>query len=99
MFRVDESHGRYANDCVDSIAGQMASLRGQPTQNDAEKEARRARRAEQKKAIMAKKAEGGEEDAESDYESGTDEDEESESETDTDTDSEDESATKKKGWW
>ncbi|KAK5128885.1 hypothetical protein LTR85_000218 [Meristemomyces frigidus] len=63
----------------DSIAGQMAALKGQPTASDAQP--RRPR-----KAIREARAE----DEESDYESGTDEDEESESETDTDTDSDDE---------
>ncbi|EMC92051.1 hypothetical protein BAUCODRAFT_151508 [Baudoinia panamericana UAMH 10762] len=61
----------------DSIAGQMATLRGQPT---ADPNKPRRPRAE-------KRAQG---DEESDYESGTDEDEDEESETDTDTDSDDE---------
>ena len=63
--------------CTDSIAGQMAALKGQPTA-DPDKPPRRKR--EPVKLV--------EED--SDYESGTDEDEESESETDTDTDSDEE---------
>ncbi|KAH9844539.1 translocation protein SEC63 [Teratosphaeria destructans] len=66
----------------DSIAGQMASLRGQPT-DDPEK---RARREARRKANEAKKLQQAGGDDESDYESGTDEDEESESETDTSTD-------------
>ncbi|KAK5726035.1 secretory subunit [Elasticomyces elasticus] len=62
----------------DSIAGQMASLRGQPTA-DPNKPPRQPRQKRQMKK---------QEDEESDYESNTDEDEdESESETDTDTDS------------
>lgn len=63
----------------DSIAGQMAALKGQPTRDpDAPKPERRRRR-------PAKE--------ESDYESDTEgeEDEQDESETDTDTDTEDES--------
>ena len=62
---------------VDSIAGQMAALKGKPTA-DPNKPKRQRRPV---KAI---------EDEESDYESGTDEDEESESETDTDTDTDEE---------
>lgn len=65
---------------TDTIAGQMAALKGQPTSDPEEKEARAKRRAARRAAH----------EEESDYESGTDEDEESESETDTDTDSDDE---------
>ncbi|KAL1587611.1 hypothetical protein WHR41_03678 [Cladosporium halotolerans] len=61
----------------DTIAGQMAALKGQATSDP---EAKAKRRAARRAAH----------DEESDYESGTDEDEESESETDTDTDSDDE---------
>ncbi|KAK3670999.1 secretory subunit [Recurvomyces mirabilis] len=89
----------------DSIAGQMASLRGQPTSDPAEREAKEAARAErqrrrdeQRKAIQAKGGKEGEGE-ESDYESGTDEDEESVSETDTETDSDEEAAKKKGAWW
>lgn len=64
---------------VDSIAGQMAALKGQPIA-DSEKPRNRK--------LKAKVAEMKEE--ESDYESGTDEDEEEESETDTDTDTDEE---------
>jgi len=62
----------------DTIAGQMAALKGQTTSDPAAKEERAKRRAARRAAH----------DEESDYESGTDEDEESDSETDTDTDSE-----------
>lgn len=60
---------------VDSIAGTMAALKGQPTADPNKPKSRRP----------AKKVE-----EESDYESSTDEDESSESETDTDTDSDEE---------
>jgi translocation protein SEC63 len=63
-----------ANQFTDSIAGQMAAMRGQPVADP--NKPRRQRPQQQKKL----------DDDESDYESGTDEDEESESETDTDTD-------------
>ena len=66
---------------TDTIAGQMAALKGQTTSDPAAKEERAKRRAARRAAHDAE---------ESDYESGTDEDEESESETDTDTDSDDE---------
>ncbi|KAK4575037.1 secretory subunit [Recurvomyces mirabilis] len=89
----------------DSIAGQMASLRGQPTSDPAEKEAKEAARAErqrrrdeQRKRALEKGGKEGEGE-ESDYESGTDEDEESVSETDTETDSDEEAAKKKGAWW
>ncbi|KAK4545357.1 hypothetical protein LTR36_003537 [Oleoguttula mirabilis] len=65
----------------DSIAGQMAALKGQPTASD--ERPRKPKR--EGKRLQAKREED-----ESDYESGTDEDEESESETDTDTDTDDE---------
>ncbi|CAK3979910.1 Translocation SEC63 [Lecanosticta acicola] len=68
----------------DSIAGQMAALKGQTTADP------------NKPRKTRKKIEEPEE---SDYESGTDEDEEEESETDTDTDSEAEDEKPKKGWW
>ena len=58
---------------VDSIAGTMAALKGQPTA-DPNQPKRPVRRPAKVKD-------------ESDYESSTDEDEDSESETDTDTDS------------
>ena len=64
---------------ADTMAGQMAALQGKPTASDVQPRKPR-REAKQLK---------GEEDEESDYESGTDEDEDSESETDTDTDSSD----------
>lgn len=60
---------------IDSIAGTMATLKGQPTADPNKPKSRRP----------AKKVE-----EESDYESSTDEDESSESETDTDTDSDEE---------
>ena len=66
---------------VDTLAGQMAALKGQPT-------------ADPDKPKRQRKAPVKPVDDESDYESGTDEDEESESETDTDTDTE-EDETKK----
>jgi translocation protein SEC63 len=69
--------GWVANVLADSIAGTMATLKGQPTA-DPNKPKKVARR-----PVKAK-------DEESDYESSTDEDEESESETDTDTDSDEE---------
>lgn len=64
----------------DTIAGQMAALKGQTVSDPAAKEERAKRRA----------ARRAQHDEESDYESGTDEDEESESETDTDTSSDEE---------
>jgi translocation protein SEC63 len=64
----------------DTIAGQMAALKGQTTSDPAAKEERAKRRAARRAAH----------DEESDMESGTDEDEDSESETDTDTDSDEE---------
>lgn len=65
-------------DCdSDTIAGQMAALKGQPT---ADPDKPRVPRKRPVKLV----------DDESDYESGTDEDEESESETDTDTDTDEE---------
>ncbi|KAK4630905.1 Translocation protein sec63 [Fulvia fulva] len=71
----------------DSIAGQMAALKGQPT-------------ADPDKPVRNRKLKEKLAQEESDYESNTDEDEESESETDTDTDSEAEEAAKKaKAWW
>ena len=74
---------------TDSIAGQMAALKGQPTAADSSQPKRRA---------TSKKAA----DEESDYESDTDDDEEddaSETDTDTDSEAEEEKAKKKKGWW
>lgn len=65
------------NDITDTIAGQMAALKGQPT---ADPDKPRVPRKKPVKVV----------DEESDYESGTDEDEESESETDTDTDTDEE---------
>ena len=62
-----------ANLALDSIAGQMAALKGQPTADP-----NKPRKTKKPVQLV---------DEESDYESGTDEDEESESETDTDTDS------------
>ncbi|KAL1302813.1 hypothetical protein AAFC00_003151 [Neodothiora populina] len=61
----------------DTIAGQMAALRGAPTAADAKP------KTERRKRVAAA-------DEESDSESGTDEDEETESETDTDTDTDEE---------
>lgn len=74
------------NTMIDSIAGQVAAIKGQPTA-EVNAKPRRPRR-------ELRPAE------ESDYESDTDEDVDSESATDTDTDSEaeDEKA-KSKGWW
>ena len=66
-----------ANAEPDSIAGQMAALKGQPTADPNQPKRQRKQPA---KLV----------DEESDYESGTDEDEESESETDTDTDTDEE---------
>ena len=66
----------FANRAVDSIAGQFAALKGQPTADP------------NKPKKARKQVEPADE--ESDYESGTDEDEESESETDTDTDTDEE---------
>ena len=63
---------------TDTIAGQMAAFKGQPTADPDKPKRERPKR-------VTKPV-----DEESDYESGTDEDEESESETDTDTDSDDE---------
>ena len=62
---------------IDSIAGAMATLKGEPTADPDKPRIKRERKKPVKPA----------EDEESDYESATDEDEESESETDTDTDS------------
>ncbi|OQO09734.1 hypothetical protein B0A48_05137 [Cryoendolithus antarcticus] len=61
----------------DTIAGQMAALKGQPTSDGATQPPPRRPRRQVKPA----------DDEESDYESGTDEDVDSDSETDTDTDS------------
>jgi translocation protein SEC63 len=71
---------QHANLSPDTIAGQMAALKGQTTSDPAAKEERAKRRAARRAAH----------DEESDMESGTDEDEDSESETDTDTDSDEE---------
>jgi translocation protein SEC63 len=71
----------YTNLTPDTIAGQMAALKGQTTSDPAAKEERAKRRAARRAAHDAE---------ESDYESGTDEDEDSESETDTDTDTDEE---------
>ncbi|GAB7366486.1 hypothetical protein MBLNU230_g8279t1 [Neophaeotheca triangularis] len=69
----------------DSIAGAMATLKGQPT---ADPNAPPAQKAPTKRRLPAKKAQ---KDEESDYESDTDDDQdESESETDTDTDTDEE---------
>lgn len=70
--------GHLANENADSIAGQMATLRGQPTADP--NQPRVPRKRVQRKI----------EEEESDYESGTDEDEDDESETDTDTDTDEE---------
>ncbi|KAK5116500.1 hypothetical protein LTR62_008049 [Meristemomyces frigidus] len=103
---VEEVEDEISEPDEDSIAGQMASLRGLPTDSEADRvkrEERQARRDAQRRKVLEQgggdKGDGGEG---SDYESGTDEDVESESETDTDTDSEDEVAMGKKkkgGWW
>ncbi|KAI7090859.1 molecular chaperone [Hortaea werneckii] len=77
----------------DSIAGAMATMRGQPTSNPAEQAERDARRQARREANERKKLQAGggpDDDEESDYESGTDEDEESDSETDTETDTDEE---------
>ena len=71
----------YTNFTTDTIAGQMAALKGQSTSDPAAKEERAKRRAARRAAHDKE---------ESDYESGTDEDEDSESETDTDTDTDEE---------
>ncbi|KAM3422701.1 hypothetical protein BST61_g186 [Cercospora zeina] len=70
----------------DTIAGQLAALKGDATSQDAPKRAKKAKIAEE----------------DSDYESGTDDEEgaSSGSETDTDTDSEaEEEQAKGKSWW
>jgi translocation protein SEC63 len=72
---------QHTNFAPDTIAGQMAALKGQTTSDPAAKEERAKRRAARRAAHDKE---------ESDYESGTDEDEESESETDTDTDTDEE---------
>lgn len=95
---------------LDSIAGQMAALKGQPTA-DPDKPVRNRKVCHCPSQyhlhgtscpLMLTPSQLKEKLAqeESDYESNTDEDEESESETDTDTDSEAEEAAKKaKAWW
>ncbi|TKA24521.1 hypothetical protein B0A50_06678 [Salinomyces thailandicus] len=93
----EESESEISEPGEDSIAGAMATMRGQPTADSAEAAARKARRAERRVANESKKmvgsggaGGGGDAGDESEYESGTDEDEESGSgsETDTETDSE-----------
>lgn len=75
----------HTNNTPDSIAGQMAALKGQAT----------AETSQPRKVKKEKKA------VESDYDSDTDEDVDDESDTDTDTDSEaeDEKAKKSKSWF
>ena len=93
----------------DSIAGQMAALKGQATADPAsagKKKIERKPGRELRKRLEAKKKSkvGRGEDSESDYESGTDdeEDAQSTSATDTETDSDEEEKkrkAKKSAWW
>lgn len=88
---LHEADASFADHTIaDSIAGAMATMRGQPTSDPAKQAERDARRQARREANEKKKLSGGDEDEESDYESGTDEDEESESETDTETDTDEE---------
>ena len=79
LIHLHKENDEEANTNADSIAGQMAALKRQPTA-DPNKPNKPKKQRRPVKPL----------DEESDYESGTDEDEESESETDTDTDTDDE---------